>query len=222
MSTPNDSERDDPAPTPAEAEAMELCAYLDGELGPISTARIEAKIKADPAFAARVEALSRALDVTGMLARQEADALIAAMDVDGIAGDVMKQIESEKSLPAPVISLEAARAKKSKLVWFGVGTFAVAAAAFVFVSTSAPPRPTPIADGFKAPSGYVPSAPTVASGAAIERDDGGTIAAIVMKPGDVEVDDLEVGEGASVIVSDDSAGTPAVVWVQESREGTDP
>jgi anti-sigma factor RsiW len=221
MSTPNDFESDDPAPTPAEAEAMELCAYLDGELGPISTARIEAKIKADPAFADRVNALSRALDVTGALARQEADALIAAMDVDGIANDVMKQIAAEKSLPAPVISLEAARAKKNKLVWFGVGTIAVAAAALVFVSTGAPTQSTTIKDGtWKLPPGA--SVPTVASGTPSARADAGIVAAVVMKPGDVEVDDLEVGEGAMVIVSDDNAGSPAVVWVQESREGTDP
>jgi anti-sigma factor RsiW len=213
-----DLEREDPAPTPAEAEAMELCAYLDGELGPVSTARIEAKIKADPAFAERVTALSRALEVTGELARQEADSLIAAIDVDGIANDVMRQIDREKLRAAPVVSLEAARTRKSKLVWFGVGTLAVAAAALVFVSTG---TPTNVATKGDAPP-RVPTSAIVATVTPSPRADAGIIAAVVMKPGDVEVDDLEVGEGAMVIVSDDTAGSPAVVWVQESREGTDP
>ncbi|MFI5299442.1 MAG: hypothetical protein ACHREM_15225, partial [Polyangiales bacterium] len=215
-----DNNIDEPAPTPAltpeEAEAMELCAYLDGELDPASTARIEAKIKADPAFVARVKSLSRALDVTGALARQEADALYSAMDVDGIAGDVMKQIEAAKSLPAPVVSLEAARARKSKLVWVGVVTLAAAAAALIFVGTSNPPKPIghdvpEIAGADRLPTSPVPSA-----------SDSAKFARYVAKPGDVEIDNLEVGEGASVIVSDDSVGTPAVVWVQESREGNDP
>lgn len=60
---------DDHEPDPAEAE---LVAYLDGELDAESSARVEARIAADPAYRARADALRRPFDLLDFLPKPEA------------------------------------------------------------------------------------------------------------------------------------------------------
>jgi anti-sigma factor RsiW len=93
---PHSCEADiDPESLPG-ADEVELMAYLDGELCAQDAARVESRLRLDPHFAARCQALQM---VNGFL-REDANRLYASARVDSIADDVMARIElAQNSYP---------------------------------------------------------------------------------------------------------------------------
>ena len=206
--------------SPAEQEAIELYAFLDGELDADSCARIESRLMNDPAFAARMQRLEHALGVSANIVRDDADRIYATAKVDTIADRVMEAIATPAPVVAttnvvPIVTVRSPAPRKAPVVWIAFGAFAAAAAAVFFLSQVDPPKSkdAPLAER-SAPvaSPSSPIAPSTAAPTILAS------ASTAAPSSTVQIDDLEVGEGASVIYSGDGS-TPAVVWVHESREG---
>lgn len=206
---PSGSGAGDDLPTPQE---LELFAYLDGELDDEAAARFEARLASDPALRAEL----RANEAIGDFVRDDAGRLYERARVDDLAADVMAMLEAERP-PAPVIEIAAAqatrfhRSRAGSVVWVAfAGVAAVAAAIALFAGPRRePPASPPLASNTATASAtdkVAVIAPT--SSRVIEP------IAPVDVPG-VEVEDLEVGEGATVIYTGSAAG--AVVWVNDKR-----
>lgn len=211
-----------------ERETIELYAFLDGQLDADSCARIEARILSDRAFAGRVQRLEHALGVSANIVRDDADRIYAHAGVDALADRVMAAIAT----PAPVakvIPIGAAKPaavaespRSSRVIWVTFGAIAaVAAAAVFFVS-----RVDPGGSGDSKVAGSTSSSLRGSTTVIAKGPSSTSVTASAPSPsvpptvvGAVQIDDLEVGEGASVIYSGDGEGTPAVVWVSDSREG---
>ena len=184
-----------------DAPALDLMAYLDGELSEEQAVAVEAKLARDPRYAAEL----RRLTALGDFLRDDADRLYAGANVDGIVDDVLAKLPRTSVLPASSMPLSsvATRRRKNSVIWVAFGSVAAAAAAlFFYVRAHEPPQTT--AQGPK--SGE--SAQTVAVNAGVKS----TAASPSKNP---DVSDLEVGEGATVIYTAESA---PVVWITRKSE----
>ncbi len=119
----------------APADDAALSAYLDGELSPAETAALDARIAADPALAARLDALADAL-----VALRGVD---AAVPPDGFEARLRTRLDTERRRggagapppaappPAPAgattADLAAARARRARSTRWWTGAGAVAA-----------------------------------------------------------------------------------------------
>jgi anti-sigma factor RsiW len=205
----------DDLPSPDE---LELFAYLDGELDDEATARFEARLATDRELSARLQAN---LAIAGFV-RDDAGRMYAGARVDDLVADVLAKLEAERPL-APVVEIGAAqqltrahKARSGSVVWIAFGAVAAAAAA---IALFAGPR--------RDPSAGAPVATVATSNATASAVD--TVAVNVVPIGSrdvepplptmgtpgVEVEDLEVGEGATVIYTGSAQG--AVVWVNDKH-----
>lgn len=196
------------APTPAE---LELIAYLDGELDEKRVAAVEQRLESDPEYRAQL----RAITALGDFIRDDAERIYGKSYVDTIADDVMATLQRQSALP-PSSMLPATsrvtRTRKNSVIWIAFGSVAAAAAAlFIYVrQNDSTPKPTAQAPTVTAP------AQTVASKVKSPPIDTSTVP---VAPSEnlgecAGVEDLEVGEGATVIYSAAGAAPP-VVWIQE-------
>jgi anti-sigma factor RsiW len=224
----DDRERDEAPPFEGAGDALpssdelELFAYLDGELADDAAARFEERVESDPELAAKLTAMT----AISSFVRDDAARIYGAARVDTIVDDVFAKLAPQAAAKAPPVQLRLApvveiagaqstrfsRTRSTSIVWIG-GALAVAAAVALFVGT----RRDPI------------SAPPVAAASAKTSAASETVAVNVVPtasravdppppaagtPG-VEVEDLEVGEGATVIYTGSAQG--AVVWVNDKR-----
>ncbi|MBI2388123.1 MAG: hypothetical protein HYV09_00790 [Deltaproteobacteria bacterium] len=201
---------------------LDLLAYLDGELEGDRLAKVEERLRTDRGYAARL----RALEAVGEFLRKDADRIYRAAMVDSIADQVMAKVraESEPRVAAPsprdvmaeVIPISQiapptsrlTRQKKNTVIWVAFGGVAAAAAALV------------VWTGVHEPRGVAPVASTSAKTAE-------TVAVVNTPPpppsnppapvpesaSTVEVEDLEVGSGATVIYTRGEEGSSPVVWI---------
>jgi len=210
---------------------LELMAYLDGELEPERVVELEARLASDANLAARV----RELEAIGDFLRDDADRLYGPR-VDAIVDDVMARVQGvspavglhderprleavPRSEIAPPTS-RLTRTKKNTVIWVAFGTVAAAAAALVLYVRST--HDTPVA---KTP----PAAPMSSSAEKVavvntaspvpsQLDPVPIIAPAAVST--VQVEDLEVGQGATVIYTREGEGSSAVVWINgREREG---
>ena len=102
---------------PAAADAEALSAYLAGDLGDAETAAFEQRLAAEPALAARLDALADALIVLG--GHDEAEV------PEGFDERLSARLAAERDeAPAPAdLAAHRARRDRSKL-WLGIGTAA--------------------------------------------------------------------------------------------------
>lgn len=86
--------------TPSLAEAStideELVAYLDGELTPEQSTRIERRMAEDPAYRARLNQLERAWDLLDTLNRSEADDDFVHSTVEMVAVQAVEEAKTQK------------------------------------------------------------------------------------------------------------------------------
>ncbi len=225
MST-DDRERDEAPPFEGAGDALpssdelELFAYLDGELDDDAAARFEARLGSDPELAAK---LTAATAIAGFV-RDDAARIYGAARVDSIADDVMSKLARGSAATTrlrvvPVVEIAApqstrfSRARSTSVVWLG-GALAVAAAVALFVVTRRDPISAP-------PVAAASTTATASETVAIITPVGPTASRTVDPPSPaagtpgVEVEDLEVGEGATVIYTGSAQG--AVVWVNDKR-----
>lgn len=225
----DDRERDEAPPFEGAGDALpssdelELFAYLDGELDDDAAARFEERVESDPELSAKLTAMTA---ISGFV-RDDAARIYGAARVDTIVDDVLAKLGPQAAAPtppaplrlAPVVEIAAAqstrfgRTRSTSIVWIG-GALAVAAAVALFVGTRRDPISTPPVAAASAKS-TAEAAPTVAQivvPTASRAVDPPPPAAGT--PG-VEVEDLEVGEGATVIYTGSAQG--AVVWVNDKR-----
>jgi anti-sigma factor RsiW len=206
--SPGDAAGDD-LPSPRE---QELFAYLDGELDDEAMARFEAKLASDP----ELRAMLRAQEAIAGFVRDDAARTYAASNVDAIAGEVMAKLEAARP-PAPVIEIATAqttrfqRSRAGSVVWVAfAGVAAVAAAIALFAGPRREPASAPTLA-----SNAVTTSATASDKVATATPHPTSSRALDPVPpatnGGVEVEDLEVGEGATVIYTGSAAG--AVVWV---------
>lgn len=228
-------------------EEADLLAYLDGELEGDRAAAIEARLRTDRAFAARV----RALSAIGDFLRSDADRIYRDAKVDSIVDDVLARVRSGESAPdvervpetnrpaemiaandapnerprlrevldvAPPTS-RLARSRRGTVVWVTFGVVAAAAAALVlFVRTAGGPGPAPVAS--TTPTASVTDKVAVVKTAPIPTSHPTETPPIPEHAQAVQVDDLEVGQGATVIYARDTQESPPVVWINaREREG---
>jgi len=194
---------------------LDLLAYLDGELEGERLAAFEARLHDDRALSARIKALS----AIGGFLRDDANRIYGNAKVDSIVDDVMAKVKTQEMEPrlADVIPLSthvapltsrADRAKKNTVIWVAFGGIAAAAAALILwtgahevkspvapvaSTTAAPPPVTVVKIDTPPPSN--PSMPVPENAAT------------------VEVSDLEVGSGATVIYTRGEEGSSPVVWI---------
>ncbi len=207
MSAANDRERE---PTAAE---LDLMAYLDGELEPERVAEVEAKLASDTAYAG----VLRGLEATFDFVHDDADRLYSAANVDGIADLVMNRIERERqsALPPSAIPLSSVQTRRQKntVIWVVFGSVAAAAAGLLFYVRSQDSTGTQAINTPSVPAETVAAktnlpAPETTKPPAPKAVPLGVPASVA------EVEDLEIGEGASVIYTTSSAGeTAPVVWI---------
>jgi anti-sigma factor RsiW len=219
----DDRERDEAPPFEGAGDALpssdelELFAYLDGELDDDAAARFEERLEGDRELAAKLTAMSA---ISGFV-RDDAARIYGAARVDTIVDDVLAKLAPQAAAPlrlAPVVEIAApqstrfSRNRSTSIVWIG-GALAVAAAVALFVGT----RRDPIA----APPVAATSAKTSAPSETVAVNVVPTASRAVDPPPPaagtpgVEVEDLEVGEGATVIYTGSAQG--AVVWVNDKR-----
>lgn len=195
---------------------LDLLAYLDGELDGEALSAFEARLSTDRELAARLKALT----AIGDFVRDDASRIYGAARVDSIVDDVMTRVNAGEAPAEPrladVIPLSthvapltsrADRAKKNTVIWVAFGTVAAAAAALIFWTGAHEVKtPTPVASTSVAPPETVakiippppPSNPPVP---------------VPENASTVEVEDLEVGSGATVIYTRGEEGSSPVVWI---------
>jgi anti-sigma factor RsiW len=227
----DDRERDEAPPFEGAGDALpssdelELFAYLDGELDDDAAARFEERVGGDPELAAKLTAMGAIADFV----RDDAARIYGAARVDTIVDDVLAKLAPRATAPAPPVPLRLApvveiaasqstrfgRSRSTSVVWIG-GALAVAAAVALFVGTRRDPiGAPPVAAASAKPTAAETASETVAVNVvptASRAVDPPLPAAGT--PG-VEVEDLEVGEGATVIYTGSAQG--AVVWVNDKR-----
>jgi anti-sigma factor RsiW len=235
MSAP---EHDEAELSPEEAE---LCAYVDGELDEAAARSFERKMAADRELAARV----RVAFALSEFVRDDGHRVYADAGVDGIADEVMTKLvtPAPTTIASPVPRLSAVpltqvpataphlRRRKSVVIWASFGAMAAAAAVALYATGQFGGRDVaPVALG----NGSAPATVGVI-------DSGSTVARIEAKgpknpvvephvpamPVDesaaVEVRDLEVGEGATVIYTREREDGPssATVWIEQKNPGSE-
>jgi anti-sigma factor RsiW len=209
--TPGDHE--DREELAVDRDELDLLAYLDGELDDARAAEIEARIARDRAFAGRM----RAFEAMSDFLRRDADRIFAQAKVDAIVDDVLAKVRTGRSLelvtppPASILppTSRLSRSRKNTVIWVSFGAVAAAAAGlFLYVGGHRAGGPNPVASQ-AAPAETVAVAPPKVREPVAE---GPTESARV------EVEQLEVGEGATVIYGRGDDGSSPVVWITE-REG---
>ena len=194
---------------PPTAAELDLIAYLDGELDESKVAEVEGRIATDPVYAAMLGEML----ALGDFVREDGDRIYAQAKVDGIADAVMSGVQQRASAIPPSSQLQpmssvATRRKKNSVIWVAFGSVAAAAAAlFFYVQGQKTPSPSVASNETPAETVAVksPTAPT--------SKDPRTLPAIEPKHS-LEVEDLEVGEGATVIYTTSEKGASApVVWI---------
>lgn len=204
--TPHNDSDDEVLPSAAD---LDLIAYLDGELDADGIAAVEARLESDKGYAARLQGLQA---VSGFV-RTDADRIFDAMKVDGIADDVMAKIAAQPKEARPALRAIAGghktaahvQRRKSIVVW-GFGSMAAAAAAALFVYSMGGQNGSTAA-GVSPPH----TAETVAAVVKV------TPPPAEIEKAQVEIEDLEVGEGATVVYTGEG-GSTAVVFIHENKE----
>jgi anti-sigma factor RsiW len=198
---------------------LDLMAYLDGELEPEKSAEVEAKLKSDPAYAARL----RALTAVASFVREEADRIYADAKVDdAFTHAILARTEpiprTQRSNVIPLSEISpptsrATRTTKNVVIWAVFGSVAAAAAGlFLYVrsnearqqktaATAATTQETVAVKTAAPPSSHHPVPQPIAESSNA-----------------VEVEDLEVGQGATVIYTRGAGGQNAVVWIHENEK----
>ena len=208
MIAANDQER---PPTAAE---LDLIAYLDGELDESKVTEVEGRIATDPVYAAML----RELLALGDFVREDGDRIYRKAGVDGIVASVMEGLQRASALPpssalVPMSSV-ATRRKKNSVIWVAFGTVAAAAAALFFYVQGQKQVQAPVASTEK-------TAETVAVKSPVEptSKDPRTLPPGIEPKHTLEVEDLEVGEGATVIyTTGDKGESEPVVWINAKKK----
>ena len=189
---------------PTDPASLDLMAYLDGELAPERVAEVEQRLVSDPVYARKLRGLVAVSDFV----REDAGRVYAAVRVDAIVDEVIPRIARMSAPPSAVLPLSsvATRRRKNTVIWATFGVVAAAAAAFfLYLRTHDHPSTT----------ASIPQAPaqTVAS----KSTDTPTTkeAAKLVEEKAQEVEDLEVGEGATVIYRSNSS---PIVWVTKKND----
>ncbi len=191
---------------------LDLLAYLDGELEGERALAVEARLRTDRAYAARLKAMQS----IGDFLRGDADRLYASAKVDAIVDDVLAKVrdsgnvvpfERPSQIAPPTSRLT--RTKKNTVIWVAFGAVTAAAAAMVLW-----------VGAHDANKGVSPTASNTQSSAAE------TVAVVktatpppsnpplpVPENGEVEVEGLEVGSEATVIYTRGDEGSSPVVWI---------
>lgn len=198
---------------------LDLLAYLDGELEGERLAAVEERLRTDRGYAARL----RALEAVGEFLRADADRIYRAARVDDLADQVMAKVRADaeprvaapspRDVMAEVIPLSQiapptsrlTRTKKNTVIWVAFGAVAAAAAALV------------LAIRMQEPKGVAPmastSAPTAETVAIVNITPPPPSNPPAPVPETVEVEDLEVGSGATVIYTRGEDGSSPIVWI---------
>jgi anti-sigma factor RsiW len=193
---------------------LDLLAYLDGELEGDRAAAVIARLQTDRAYAARLKALEAVSDFL----RKDADRIYRSARVDSIVDDVMTKVSNPPlaevipmSQVAPPTS-RLTRQKKSTVIWVAFGGVAAAAAALIFYMgrDHGGPGPAPVASATTAPSAPRATADTVAVKTPNPPPSNPPVPETAST---VEVENLEVGSGATVIYTRGEEGSSPVVWI---------
>jgi anti-sigma factor RsiW len=191
---------------------LDLLAYLDGELEGDRAATVLARLKTDKAYAARL----RALEAVGDFLRRDADRIYSSARVDQIVDDVLAKVRKpevrearESAIPISQIAPPTSRytrQKKGTVIWVAFGAVAAAAAALVFYvnngankSTTVPVASTSATAPAETVAVKTPTPPPSNPPAPADET--------------VEVQDLEVGSGATVVYTRGEDGSSPVVWI---------
>jgi anti-sigma factor RsiW len=203
-------------------EDLDLLAYLDGELEGERLVAFEARVRSDRALAARL----RALEAVGQFLRGDADRIYQSAKVDSIVDDVFAKLREEPAVTKPERHLRAVeereiapptsrlqRNRRGTVVWVVFGGIAAAAAGVLFFMSNAE-------KGGPAPVASVTHKPEMVAKAPVPPP---TVEPKVAPPvpetaSTVEVEGLEVGQGAVVFSRGDDNSAPPVVWI-DTREG---
>ena len=194
------------------ARELDLIAYLDGELEDARIEEVEARLASDPSYAAQLHEL----EALGGFVRDDAERIYRAAKVDSIADDVVARLADARTSALPPATAPAVRRAKSSVIWVSFGTVAAAAAATLVYMGTQPPSVTPAPNTAQTTLPAPTDTVAVKSPAATTSHD--PIPPVdVVHPTSVEVQGLEVGQGATVIYSPEPGGsiTP-VVWINES------
>jgi hypothetical protein len=199
------------APTAAE---LDLIAYLDGELDEAKVAEVEGRIATDPVYAAML----REMLALGDFVRDDADRVYGKANVDGIADAVMNGVQRASAVPPssqlqPMSSV-ATRRKKNSVIWVAFGSVAAAAAALFFYVQGQKQPTQPLAHNETPAETVAVKTPTDST-----SKDPRTLPPVVEPKHSLEVEDLEVGEGATVIYTTSDKGESApVVWINKKTK----
>jgi anti-sigma factor RsiW len=199
------------------AAELDLMAYLDGELEEARLAEVEAKLASDPLYRAQL----RAMTALGDFVREDASRIYAKSDVDGVVEKVMEHLPRASALPpssamAPMSSV-ATRRKKNSVIWIAFGTVAAAAAGLFFYVQGHSGQGNVAVDTPK--TVQAPAETVAVKTPALSTSKGTPNMPIpeVKTPGPA-VQDLEVGEGATVVYTTSETGEASpVVWVTAKK-----
>lgn len=189
---------------------LDLLAYLDGELEGDRAAAVLSRLQTDKAYAARLKALEAVSDFL----RKDADRIYQAARVDSIVDDVLSKVRKESggdvipfSQIAPPTS-RLTRQKKGTVIWVAFGGIAAAAAALLVYMRGAPEKivPAPVASASA-------TADTVAVVKTAAPPPSNPPVPVPETASTVEVENLEVGSGATVIYTRGEDGSSPVVWI---------
>ncbi len=213
--SPQDTKEDLEHDASLEGE-LDLLAYLDGELEGERAAKVLARLEVDPAYAAQL----RALEAVGNFLRKDADRLYSSARVDQIVDDVLAQVRARKAEPreAEVIPISQiapptsrlTRQKKGTVIWVAFGSVAAAAAALIVYTNAGDHKTTPV------PVASAPVVTATADTVAVKTatpPPSNPPAPVPESKSTVEVEDLEVGSGATVIYTRGEDGSSPVVWI---------
>jgi len=197
---------------------LDLLAYLDGELEGERAAAVEARLRTDRAYAARL----KAMQAIGDFLRKDADRLYASAKVDAIVDEVLSKVREnglhENGKGADVIPLSQiapptsrlTRKKKNTVIWVAFGGVMAAAAAMILWVNSHDPN-----------KGAEPTASATATQSTAPAETVAVVKTAAPPPSnppmpvsdEVEVEGLEVGSEATVIYTRGEDGSSPVVWI---------
>ena len=225
LSRPPSADRE-PAPIGHE---LDLMAYMDGELEPAKMAEVELRLKTDDGYAARYRAL---MAVSGFL-REDADRIYDGLQTDGMVDAIMAKISAahhSDKFPRSVQAISSVRTshvsdvppatsrqmrnKKNTVIWVAFGSVAAAAAGlFLYVRSHETPQTGPAAANTQPAVTETVAQVKTASPPPSHTSEPRPIA----ESSAVEVEDLEVGQGATVIYTREGGGQNTVVWISNEK-----
>ncbi len=109
--------------TTEEVIDQEIVAYLDGELDPAASARVERRMAEDPRYSARLNQLQKAWDLLDTLGPTEADDSFTHSTVAMVALKTQDEAAADKSRSG----------RKRSLLWAGLTALAAIAAVTAYV-----------------------------------------------------------------------------------------